>query len=79
MGILRRRKSPLTFEATLMVRPDASKFPTLTRDSIMPFGKYKGQTMDDIADNDPAYIVWLAEETDTVICNKLYDEANREV
>jgi hypothetical protein len=29
---------------------------------VMPFGKYKGHTLDDISDLDPGYIVWLADE-----------------
>jgi hypothetical protein len=29
---------------------------------VMPFGKYKGRTLDDISDLDPGYVVWLADE-----------------
>jgi len=29
---------------------------------VMPFGKYRGQTLDQISDNDPGYVVWLADE-----------------
>jgi uncharacterized protein (DUF3820 family) len=29
---------------------------------VMPFGKYKGKTLDDISDDDPSYVVWLADE-----------------
>lgn len=28
----------------------------------MPFGKYRGKSLDEIADGDPGYIVWLADE-----------------
>ena len=28
----------------------------------MPFGKYRGQALDQISDNDPGYVVWLADE-----------------
>lgn len=31
-------------------------------DFVMPFGKYKGRTLDDISDHDPGYVVWLADE-----------------
>jgi hypothetical protein len=26
---------------------------------VMPFGKYKGQSLDKISDTDPGYICWL--------------------
>jgi hypothetical protein len=29
-------------------------------DFVMPFGKYKGETLGDIAASDPAYLDWLA-------------------
>ena len=32
---------------------------TLTLESPIPFGKYKGQTGDDIASRDPGYITWM--------------------
>lgn len=31
-------------------------------DHIMTFGKYKGQTLDDISEFDPEYILWLHEK-----------------
>ena len=36
--------------------------PICSADFLMPFGKYRGQTLDQIADNDPGYVVWLADE-----------------
>lgn len=30
-----------------------------TRAHVMAFGKYKGMTLTDIADQDPSYIVWM--------------------
>jgi uncharacterized protein (DUF3820 family) len=35
---------------------------TCSADFVMPFGKYKGQTLDQISNNDPGYVVWLADE-----------------
>ena len=36
--------------------------PICSADFVMPFGKYRGQTLYLIADNDPSYIMWLADE-----------------
>lgn len=33
-----------------------------TKDYVMSFGKYKGHTLDEISDDDPGYVVWLADE-----------------
>lgn len=29
-------------------------------DTVMPFGKYEGRTLGDIAEHDPLYIDWLS-------------------
>ena len=31
-------------------------------EDIITFGKYKGKTIDWIAENDPSYIIWLNDE-----------------
>ena len=38
----------------------------MTVDSILTFGKYKGEKLADVMDDDPGYIVWLSENTDLV-------------
>ena len=38
----------------------------LTLTSPIPFGKYKGQTGDDIARRDPGYITWMGRNLDRV-------------
>lgn len=38
------------------------KWTATNRDSIIPFGKWKGYTIGYVADNDPDYILWLADE-----------------
>ena len=39
----------------------ASDDATCSAEFAMTFGKYKGQTLDEISDNDPGYVVWLAD------------------
>lgn len=34
------------------------------------FGKYKGQTPNDIGNADPGYIVWLYENLESKVCSK---------
>ena len=45
---------------------------------IMPFGKYKGIDIDDVAEADPQYIVWLADNTDIDILPESMVEDCRE-
>ena len=33
-------------------------------DDLMPFGKYKGQMIEDLLEDDPEYMKWAAEYTD---------------
>lgn len=35
--------------------------PKLKNDHVMTFGKYKGMTLEDIADENPSYIIWLVD------------------
>lgn len=41
---------------------------------VMPFGKYRGKTVEWIAEHDPAYILWLV-ENDIVLCDQEIYEA----
>lgn len=48
-------------------------------DTPLTFGKYKGRTPDDIADDDPGYIVWAYETIGNHICSKaMYDYCIKE-
>jgi hypothetical protein len=40
---------------------------TLGFDDPMPFGKFKGETISDLLDDEPEYIRWLIDKTDTVL------------
>lgn len=35
--------------------------PSCSADFVMPFGKYKGMTLDKISDDDPGYVEWLSD------------------
>lgn len=52
---------------------------TLDGDSVLSFGKYKGEYLKDVADADPDYIVWLHENTDYTICEFILKDVYNEV
>jgi hypothetical protein len=39
------------------------------------FGKYKGQTPDEIGDYDPSYVVWMFANVKPAPCSKAFAEA----
>lgn len=41
----------------------------------MTFGKYRGDRIQDILDNDPHYLVWCHENTDFELDHELLEEA----
>lgn len=45
------------------------------RKHVMTFGKFKGETVQDILDNDPQYLCWLVEHTDFDLHADLLEEA----
>lgn len=48
-------------------------------DTALRFGKHKGLTPNEIAENDPGYIVWMYENLDNAPCSEaLYDECYTE-
>ena len=40
----------------------SSPLSTCSADFVMPFGKYRGKSLDQIADSDGQYVLWLASE-----------------
>lgn len=44
----------------------------------LSFGKYKGQTPEDVADGDPSYIAWLYENVPGNVSRELYLACERE-
>ena len=46
-------------------------------DDEMPFGKYKGETVSWIIDNDPDYLGWLLENTETEFSDDVLDWCRR--
>lgn len=45
------------------------------REYVMPFGQYKGLTIDTILFRRPQYLVWLVNNTDFDLDHKLLEEA----
>lgn len=39
----------------------------LTYESIIPWGRYKGRSIQDVEMEDPGYIAWIVEHWDNVI------------
>ena len=44
----------------------------------MPFGKFRGHSLDDISDTDPGYIVWLADNNVLRIDREFLDAVRRD-
>lgn len=51
----------------------------ITFSSIMPFGKYKGQTFQKILDEDIDYLVWLFTKTEFLHKNNVSESLIQEV
>lgn len=43
----------------------------------MRFGKFQGDTLQDILDNDPLYICWLSDNTDMDFAWDILEEARK--
>ena len=50
-----------------------SDFPPLTPDDAMPFGKYEGEPVWQVIQNDHEYITWLLENTDVEFDNDAFE------
>jgi hypothetical protein len=50
---------------------------TISRDDILTFGKYKGWKVDDIAAENPGYLIWCIENIDWFKVSKEYERALR--
>ena len=52
-----------------------SDYPPLTPDDRMPFGKYEGEPVWQVIQNDHEYITWLIEEADVdfQLSNRAYE------
>jgi len=54
-----------------------SHYPPLKFESTMPFGKYKGTAIAEIADKDPEYILWLVNNTDARVEDEVLEYVNK--
>jgi len=56
----------------------AEEYPILTLESILSFGKYKGEQVEDLIEDDPSYIQWMVENEirlfDEEVLEKLNDK-----
>ena len=52
--------------------------PICSADWVMPFGKYRGKTLEQISDTDPGYIMWLADENVLQIEREFLDAVRRD-
>lgn len=48
-------------------------------DFVFDFGKYSEYTAREVLDEDPGYIVWLHDETEHEVNEKLFEEAEAEL
>lgn len=51
----------------------------INSDSILMFGKYEGKGVSEVLELDPAYFIWVDDETDHIISNTLYRAALQEI
>ena len=51
----------------------------LLDDTPLTFGKYNGETPNEVANNDPQYIVWLFDNLNTKFCTEKLRDVCEEV
>jgi|GEM_PF-3387004 len=56
-------------------RESFTRQPITDRKHVIGFGRYKRETVQDVLDNDPQYLVWLHENTDFELSYELLEEA----
>lgn len=55
-----------------------NKSKMFTKESVLEFGKHKGETVEDVLKYDPSYLVWCIEnlkwfDVDTVLDDEIYE------
>lgn len=53
--------------------------PVRDKNFVMPFGRFKGISIDDVMYSDPKYLLWLHDNTDFELHADLYDEVEESV
>lgn len=53
--------------------------PICSADFVMPFGKYKGQSLEQISEHDGQYILWLRDEKVIRIASEFSDAVEMDV
>jgi hypothetical protein len=49
--------------------------PIKNYDHVFTFGKHKGKTVNEVAEEEPSYIVWLVEENVCEVDEEIYEAA----
>jgi hypothetical protein len=49
--------------------------PVTDKNFVMPFGKYRGWSIEMLLESNAAYLVWLHNNTDFELCDDLLEEA----
>lgn len=62
-----RESQQFYFDLDKVIEEHKKSIKILQPDDVMPFGKYKGQTIQSIADNDYSYLLWVKENSDDVV------------
>lgn len=55
--------------------PQVKRQPITDRQFVMPFGKWKGETIEHLLVDDPQYLVWLHKNTEFELGHELLEEA----
>lgn len=55
--------------------PIQPREPVTDVNHVMTFGRYRGDTVQDILDNDPHYLVWVHSNTDFELGHELLEQA----
>lgn len=61
----------------MALREKMEREPIRDKKFVMPFGKYKGESIADVMEMDPNYLLWAHENTDFELHADLYDEIVR--
>lgn len=62
-----------------LTKKEFKSFGVMTELSVLPFGKYKGDTVTEVMKKDPSYLCWLSDRTDLKVHPRVYKKAAKRV